>query len=71
MNYSIFEKGCVIIMIICKNCGIPMVGVMSFSKEKHERFCQCPKCHSESKRRKMNDDELSFGEYLFKEVKKK
>ena len=53
-------------MIKCINCGIPMVGVMSFSKDKQERFCRCPKCYSESKHRRVNDDDLDFGEYLQK-----
>ena len=50
----------------CINCGIPMVGVMSFSKDKHERFCRCPKCYSESRHRRVNDDELDFGEILYR-----
>ena len=55
----------------CINCGIPMIGVMSFSKDKHEMFCRCPKCYSESRHRRVNDDELDFGEYLNKEIKQK
>lgn len=55
----------------CINCGIPMVGVMSFSKDKQERFCRCPKCYSESKHRRVNDDDLDFGEYLSKAIKQK
>ena len=45
-----------------------MVGVMSFSKNKHERFCRCPKCYSESRHRRVNDDELDFGEILHRNV---
>ena len=52
----------------CINCGIPMVGVMSFSNDKHERFCRCPKCYSESRHRRVNDDELDFGEILHRNV---
>lgn len=52
----------------CINCGIPMVGVMSFSEDKHERFCRCPKCYSESRHRRVNDDELDFGEILYRNV---
>ena len=48
-----------------------MVGVMSFSKEKHERFCKCPKCYSESRHKKIQDDELDFGEVLNKKLYKK
>ena len=58
-------------MKTCLHCGTRMVGVMSFSQEKHERFCRCPICCSESKHRRINDDELDFGEYLNKEMKKK
>lgn len=48
-----------------------MIGVMSFSKDKHEKFCRCPKCYSETKHRKLRDDELNFGEVLDKEMHKR
>lgn len=48
-----------------------MVGVMSFSKDKHEKFCRCPKCCSETRHMKINDNELSFGEYLYRELDRK
>lgn len=51
-------------MQFCKDCSAKMVGVMSFSKGKQEKFCRCPKCYSETKHRKINDKELSFGEEL-------
>ena len=57
-------------MVICKDCYTPMVGVMSFSKDKHERFCRCPKYCSETRHIKINDNELSFGEVLHREIKK-
>ena len=57
-------------MTICKDCYIPMVGVMSFSKDKHEKFSRCPKCYGETKHMKLRDDELTFGEILHKELKK-
>lgn len=41
-----------------------MVGVMSFSKDKHEQFARCPNCYAETKHQRLNDDELSFGEVL-------
>ena len=47
-----------------------MVGVMSFSKDKHEKFCHCPKCCSETRHIKINDNELSFIEVLHREIKK-
>ena len=58
-------------MVVCKNCYIPMTGVMSFSKDKHEKFCRCPKCCSETRHIKINDNELSFGEYLYRELDRK
>lgn len=51
-------------MVVCKKCYISMVGVMSFSKDKHEKFCRCPKCHSETKHSQIKDDELDFKEIL-------
>lgn len=58
-------------MVICKDCYIPMVSVMSFSKDKHEKFCRCPKCYSETKHRKLQDEELDFGEELSREIHKR
>ena len=58
-------------MTICKDCYVPMVGVMSFSKDKHEKFCRCPKCYSETRHKKLRDDELDFGELLSKEIHKR
>ena len=57
-------------MTICRNCSIPMQPVMSFSKNKHEKFNRCPKCYGETKHVKLRDDELDFGELLHKELKK-
>ena len=58
-------------MIICKDCNTPMQPVMSFSKDKHEKFCRCPRCYSETKHKKLRDDELDFGEVLEKEIHKR
>ena len=58
-------------MTICKDCYVPMIGVMSFSKDKHEKFYRCPKCFGETKHRKLRDDELVFGELLSKEIHKR
>ena len=58
-------------MIICRTCNIPMQPVMSFSKNKHEKFDRCPKCFGETKHRKINDNELMFGEVLDKEIHKR
>lgn len=57
--------------MLCKNCYIPMIGIMSFSKDKYEKFCRCPKCYSETRRIKINDNELSFGEVLHREINKR
>ena len=57
-------------MTICKDCYVPMQPVMSFSKDKHEKFDRCPKCFGETKHVKLRDDELDFGEILHKELKK-
>lgn len=56
--------------MICMDCNVLMQPVMSFSKDKHEKFCRCPKCYSETKHRKLRDEELVFGEVLDKELKK-
>ena len=58
-------------MQLCKDCYVQMVGVMSFSKDKHEKFCRCPKCRGETKHRILRDSELDFGEVLSRELHKK
>ena len=58
-------------MTICKDCYIPMQPVMSFSKDKHEKFGRCLKCFGETKHRKINDNELMFREVLDKEIHKR
>lgn len=55
----------------CRDCNTKMVGVMSFSKDKHEKFCRCPKCYSETKHKKLDDKELSFGEVLDREIRRR
>ena len=57
-------------MTICKDYYIPMVSVMSFSKNKHEKFCRCLKCYEDTKHKKLRDEELVFGEVLDTELKK-
>lgn len=58
-------------MVVCRDCYIQMTEVMSFSKDKHEKFCRCPKCFSETKHTKIKDEDLDFGEVLHKEMNKK
>lgn len=56
-------------MQFCRDCSTKMVGVISFSKDKHEKFCRCPKCYSETKHRKIDSKELYYGEVLHREIK--
>ena len=58
-------------MTICKDCNTPMQPVMSFSKNKHEKFNRCLKCFGETKHKKLRDAELDFGEVLNKEIHKR
>lgn len=51
-------------MIICKTCGIPMTKVLSFSQDRHEKFCKCSKCYSETKHSRINDSDIDFKEVL-------
>ena len=48
-----------------------MKPVMSFSKDKHEKFCRCTKCYSETKHKKLRDNEFDFGEVLSRELYKR
>ena len=58
-------------MTICRTCNIPMQSVMSFSKDKYEKFDRCPKCRGETKHQKLKDEELDFGEVLSRELHKR
>lgn len=58
-------------MIFCKSCFVPMVGVMSFSKDGHKGYYRCPKCRQETKHQKIRDSDLNFGEILRKEICKR
>lgn len=55
-------------MIVCKNCYIPMISVMSFSKDKHENFCRCPRCYEETRHNKIKDSDLDFSEILHNKI---
>lgn len=57
-------------MQVCKVCSIPMTGIMSFSKERHEKFCRCPKCRRDTKHKLLRNCELDFGEVLHREYQK-
>lgn len=59
-------------MMVCKNCLIAMVETMSFQlgeRNRHE-YCKCPKCKRETKHIKVMNSELTFGEYISKEIQK-
>ena len=58
-----FWKGVVVLDYIIR--------IMSFSKNKHEKFNHYPKCFGETKHRKINDNELNFGEVLDKAMHKR
>lgn len=47
-----------------------MPEVMSSSKDKHEKFCQYPKCRKETKHIPIKDSELNFGEVLHRAMQK-
>lgn len=53
-------------MTFCRDCNALMQPVMSFSKDKHEKFMMCPKCRGETKHQRLRDDDLNFGEVLDK-----
>ena len=48
-----------------------MIGVMSFSNGRDERFYRCPKCYNETKHQRIKKNELDFGEILNKEFKRR
>ena len=52
-------------MQFCRGCSIPMVDVMTFSKEKHEKIY-----NKILRDKKVTNDELTFGEILNKELEK-
>lgn len=53
-------------MQLCRKCYVPMVGIMSFSKTRHEKFYKCQKCYGVTKHQKIIYSELSFGKVLHK-----
>lgn len=58
-------------MKICRDCKTKMAEVLSFSKDKNEKFERCPKCYSETRHRKLDEKELNFGEVLDREIHKR
>ena len=49
-------------MMICKECYIPMMRVISFSKDKNIKFFRCPKCGNKTKPHKIRNEDLNFRE---------
>ena len=47
-----------------------IIRIMSFSKNKHEKFNHCPKCFGETRHKKLREDDLCFEEVLDKEIHK-
>ena len=58
-------------MRFCRDCNSKMVDVLSFSKDKNEKFNRCPRCYSETRHNKIKDNDLNFGEVLDKEIHKR
>ena len=58
-------------MTICKDCTTPMQPVLSFSKDRYEKFNRCPKCYSETKHQNIKSSDLNFGEELNKAIHKR
>ena len=58
-------------MMVCRDCCIPMQPVMSFSKDKHEKFDCRTKCFGETRHKKLREDDLGFEEVLDKEIHKR
>ena len=58
-------------MQFCRDCRTKMVDVLSFSKDKNEKFNRCPRCYSETRHNKIKDNDLNFGEVLDKEIHKR
>ena len=58
-------------MQFCRDCSTKMVGVLSFSKDKNEKFNRWPRCYAETKHNKIKDNDLNFGEALDTEIRKR
>lgn len=57
--------------MICRDCNVLIQPIISFLKDKHEKFDCCPKYFGETKHRKLRDDDLDFVEVLNKEIHKR
>ena len=57
-------------MVFSKVCNAQMMSVMSFSKDKREKFDRCPKCYGETKHNSLRNNELNFREILDEKIYK-
>ena len=57
-------------MILCNDCGIPMVSVMHFERENNQKYNQCPKCKQETKHVRLLDKDINFEEELNKAARR-
>ena len=48
-----------------------IIRIISFSKNKHEKFNHYPKCFGETRHKKLREDDLDFGEVLNRELYKR
>ena len=53
-------------MRICKDCNVKMREVMSFSKDKNEKFNRCVNCYGETIHKKMKQND--FDKILEREI---
>ena len=56
-------------MVLCNNCQVMMIPTMSFSQNGNKKYSRCPRCYAETKKQRLDRNELSFGEYLNKAAK--
>lgn len=49
---------------------VQAIGFRPNEKDRHDKYCRCPKCYRETKHYKVENSELSFGEYINKELRK-
>lgn len=55
-------------MILCKDCGILMENVRSFSPNGFTTYKRCPKCHQETKPKTLRKEDIKFEDELHKAI---
>ena len=58
-----------VLMRFCKNCNVKMREVMSFSRDKNEKFNKCPDCFGETIHKKLKQSD--FDKLLEAEIEKR